>query len=284
MNILLTGATGLLGKRIIKKLNNEHVVAGLTTSQQGVELLETLHTKAYLGDIRNQAFVLEMVQDFQPDLIIHQVTSLKQLNSADNAAIREVGTKNLVEAALACQVPKIISQSISWAYEPGTTPATEETTLDLLAQAPRQTTIHGIAQLEAQTKRLENHVILRYGALYGPETWYDHTGYIYQQFMDNQATVSQGVTNFIHVDDAVDACLAAITLPTGTYNIVDDEPASGPTWAPYYAAQVGVEVTPTYVPGATFERAVSNEKYKKHGGQLSYPSWREGMKQTDSIH
>lgn len=281
MKILLTGATGLLGKRIINKLNPDHIVAGLTTSLQGVALLESLQTKAYRGDICDADFVQEMVADFQPDVIIHQVTSLKKLNSTDNATVREIGTKNLVEAALACQVPKIIAQSISWAYEPGTSPATEETALDIHATLPRQTTIHGIEQLEAQTKRLTNHVILRYGALYGPDTWYDQTGYIYQQFINQQATVSQGITNFLHVDDAVAACLAALTLPTGTYNIVDDEPTSGTTWAPYYAQQLGVQTTPTYLPGATWERAVSNQKYKTHGGKFTYPSWRQGMQSAD---
>ena len=45
-------------------------------------------------------------------------------------------------------VQKIIAQSISWAYEPGDTFATEKDSLHITASMPRQVTVNGILKLE----------------------------------------------------------------------------------------------------------------------------------------
>ncbi|MCJ1986240.1 hypothetical protein GYN15_08415 [Lactococcus piscium] len=104
-------------------------------------------------------------------------------------------------------------------------------------------------------------------------------GDIHQQFLDGTAKVSHGITNFIHIQDAVAAAILAISLPTGIYNIVDDEPACGPIWAPYYAKQLnGDSNTISYLSKNPWERAVSNAVYKQNGGKLAFNSWREGMK------
>ena len=50
--IFITGATGLIGTRLTKRLVEEgHEVAGFTTSERGKEKLERLNAKAYIGDI-----------------------------------------------------------------------------------------------------------------------------------------------------------------------------------------------------------------------------------------
>lgn len=67
----------------------------------------------------------------------------------DNLNIRKEGTRNLVDAALAVGVRKIITQSISCAYSPGEGPATEENPLDTEAPLPRRTTVEGIQSLES---------------------------------------------------------------------------------------------------------------------------------------
>ncbi|MDN6688871.1 MAG: NAD(P)-dependent oxidoreductase [Lactococcus sp.] len=279
MKILITGATGVLGKRITKHLAKIHDVAGLTRTKSGADMLHTLNARAYIGDIRDKAFVFDMVNSFKPTVIIHQVTDLKHLSSQDNATIRKIGTQHIVAASLAYNVEKLISQSISWAYEPGKEPATEDTPLDLAADFPRKITIDGILALEKATQQLAQHVILRYGTLYGEDTWYAKNGGIHQQFLDGTAKVSHGITNFIHIQDAVAAAILAISLPTGIYNIVDDEPACGPIWAPYYAKQLnGDSNTISYLSKNPWERAVSNAAYKQNGGKLAFNSWREGMK------
>ncbi len=52
-----------------------------------------------------------------------------------------------------------------------------------------------------ETARMDEYVVLRFGWLYGPGTWYGKDGMIYNQFMDGQVTLSYyGVTSFVYLD------------------------------------------------------------------------------------
>ena len=53
-----------------------------------------------------------------------------------NARLREVGTKNLVDACVAAGVSHVIAQSIAFAYAPGPQPCTEDAPLNLHAEDP----------------------------------------------------------------------------------------------------------------------------------------------------
>ena len=55
-------------------------------------------------------------------------------------------------------------------------------------------------------------MVLRFGWLYGPGTWYGKDGMIYNQFIDGDVTLSDGVTSFVHLDDAVETSIQAIHL------------------------------------------------------------------------
>ncbi|WP_204315738.1 hypothetical protein, partial [Stenotrophomonas maltophilia] len=58
------------------------------------------------------------------------------------------GTANLVQAAKAAGVGRIIAQSIAWAYAPKTGVFIETDPLDLHADEPRATTVAGVAAME----------------------------------------------------------------------------------------------------------------------------------------
>jgi nucleoside-diphosphate-sugar epimerase len=67
---------------------------------------------------------------------------------------------------------RIVAQSIAWVYAPGDDPADGQVPLDLDAQEPRRTTVLGIAALEDAVQELPEWVVLRYGLLYGPGTFF----------------------------------------------------------------------------------------------------------------
>ena len=119
----------------------------------------------------------------------------------------------------------MIAQSISWAYEPGETLATEIDSLDIVALCLGKLTINGVLKLEQAVSELQEAVILRYGTLYGPGTWYAENGLIANQVRNNEIIASDGISSFIHVEDAARAMLA-LHWPAGTVNIVDDFPAT----------------------------------------------------------
>jgi nucleoside-diphosphate-sugar epimerase len=107
-----------------------------------------------------------------PDVVIHQLTDLSGADGEATNRLRRQGTRNLVDAAKAAGVHRIIAQSISWVYVPGESPADETVQLDAGAEEPRGGMVEGIRALEDTAAELDTAVLLRYGILYGPGTWY----------------------------------------------------------------------------------------------------------------
>ncbi|WP_440108974.1 NAD-dependent epimerase/dehydratase family protein [Paenibacillus sp. QZ-Y1] len=282
MKIFVAGASGVIGRLLLPQLIQAgHEVIGMTRKEEQRQAIEQIGAKAILADVFNGEQMVKILNEIKPDVVIHQLTSLRQGSSAENARIRIEGTRNLVDAAKQAKVEKIIAQSISWAYEPGTTPATEETALDMYAPMPRNTTINGVLALEEAVKEIPAHVILRYGTLYGPATWYAKNGETAEKISKKEVKATDGVSSFIHVEDAANAALLALDWPTGTYNIVDDEPAKGIDWLPVYAQALGAP-TPDIQSGASpWERGASNRKAKHECGWIpQYPTWRTGFSKS----
>jgi nucleoside-diphosphate-sugar epimerase len=237
--------------------------------------------QAVVADILDRESVLSAVEKANPDVVFHQLTALSDWSFADSARIRAEGTRNLVDAALAAGVRRIVAQSISWAYAPGPAPAKEEEPLDTDAPPLRARTIRGIALLERGAAELPEHVILRYGMLYGPGTRYDRNGAIAERVRLGQMPATDGVVSFLHVEDAALAALLALGWPSGAVNIVDDEPAAGTEWLPVYASALQVPRPQVRRGSNRGERGASNAKAKSEYGWVPlYPSWRSGFAQS----
>ena len=276
--IFVAGATGLIGTKLTKRLIEEgYEVAGLTTSEKGKEKLDNAGVKAYIGNILEYDTIEKSIGDFKPDIIMNEITDLKQVDMSANTKVRIEGTRNLVEAAIKHDVPHIQSQSIAFVYEAGDTLATEETSLDYDASGDRKITVDGVEGLEKESARLNKYVILRYGLLYGPGTWYGKDGMIYEQFINGEVTMTDGVQSFIHIDDAVETAIQALNFESGIYNVADDDPVKGDDWAKWYANELNVSPTLNIEPAAPFERGVTNKKFKDQGGKLIYTTWKDGM-------
>lgn len=279
MRIFITGASGVIGRSLIPALVAKgHEVGGMTKSEDKGNLLQQLGAIPYVANILEKEQVQKAVQQFEPDVVIHQVTALSNLSLEENAKVRTIGTRHVVDVAKENSVRKFISQSIAWAYEPGTTIATEEDPLDMEAIEKRKTTIDGIVALENAVQEMANAIILRYGILYGPGTWYAQDGMMAKQFKSGQAIVNDGVSSFIHIMDAVNATVQALDWKAGIYNIVDDTPVTSRVWGTYYAQYLQAPI-PTYQNRkARWERGASNHKAKiEEGWTLAYPSWKEGF-------
>lgn len=273
--IFVTGATGLIGIKLVQRLKEEgHEVAGFTISENGQQKLAAVNVKAYIGDILKADTIDQALADFKPEIIINQITDLKNVDMAANTKVRIEGSKNLIDAAKKHNVKKVIAQSIAFMYEPGEGLASETTALDFNSTGDRKVTVDGVVGLEEETARMDEYVVLRFGWLYGPGTWYGKDGMIYNQFMDGQVALSDGVTSFVHLDDAVET---SIHFENGIYNVADDAPVKGSEFAEWYKEQLGVEPNIDIQPAQPFERGVSNEKFKAQGGTLIYKTWKDGM-------
>lgn len=190
MRIFLAGATGVIGIRLLPLMLAEgHVVAAMTRTPGKIDGLRAAGVTPVLCDIFDQGSLAAAVKDFQPDLIVHQVTDLPdQLEQlADflprNERVRSEGTRNLLAAAKVVNAAGILAQSISW----GSGPVIEA---------------HEGGVLSA------GGTVLRYGQFYGPGTFYEN---------------DPPPAPRIHVDDAARRTMPFLAGPRGTFTITDEE-------------------------------------------------------------
>ncbi|MFA1551350.1 NAD-dependent epimerase/dehydratase family protein [Actinomadura chokoriensis] len=279
MKILLAGATGVVGRRLIPLLVQAgHEVTGTTRRSERAGLLRDLGAAPVVVDVLDGPAVRDAVAAERPDAVIHQLTDLSAEDFPANSQLRITGTRNLVDAAKDAGVETMIAQSIAWLYVPGDAPAVETDPLD-----PSLPPYGGVAALEEAVGEMPRGVVLRYGALYGPGTWYAPDGAIAERVRAGTLRPAPSWTSFVHADDAASAALTALDWPAGAVNVVDDEPATTADWLPVYGAAIGAPQ-----PGsagkhaATTGRPVSNAKALSLGWKPRITSWRTGFAQMDA--
>lgn len=280
MKIFVAGATGVIGRSLLPLLVQAgHEVVGMTHHESSRELIQRLGATPVVADALDRDAVFAALRQARPEVVMHQLTSLSTFSLDDNAKMRIEGTRHLVDAAQAVGVKRMIAQSIAWAYEPGQVPAAEHVPLDINAPQPRKTTIDGVVALEQAVAELPEHVILRYGTLYGPGTWYSSTGSIADQIRNKEIPATDGIRSFVHVLDAAHAAVQALDWPTGPVNLVDDEPAPGTEWLPVFAAAISAPEPEIRAGSQRGEQGASNARARTdYHWQPQFSSWREGFK------
>jgi nucleoside-diphosphate-sugar epimerase len=270
MRILVAGAGGVVGRVLVPLLRGAgHQVTGTTRAAGRLSELAALGATPLLMDALDAASVRAAVDTATPDVVIHQLTDLAGLDFAGNARLRTVGTRHLVDAALAVGVRRLVAQSIAWVVPPGDTPADESEPLAADATP-------GVRDLEAAVARMPVGVVLRYGLLYGPGTWFARDGLRAREAHAGTLAATARVQSFVHVEDAARAALLALDWPAGVVNVVDDEPAPAAAWLPAFAAAMGIPA-PALVEPAAAGRPISNARARALGWRPEHPSWRTGF-------
>jgi nucleoside-diphosphate-sugar epimerase len=282
MHILLAGSTGVIGRRLLPVLVAEgHHVTALTRRAERAALLRAAGADPVVADVRDAGALAAAVRDAAPEVVVHQLTDLAAADLAANATLRENGTRNLVDAALAAGARRVVAQSIAWAYLGGDRPATEDTPLDVDAPEPRRTTVRGVAALEAAVREAPEWVVLRYGMFYGPDTWFAPDGLRAADAHAGKLGADGDITSFVHVDDAAAATVSALTWPSGAVNVCDDEPAAAGDWVPAFCAAVGAPPPPrSDGSGARrpWARGADNRRAREERGWTpQHPTWRPGF-------
>lgn len=197
MRVLVTGGSGVLGRALRPLLE-----------AQGDDIRAPTHHEVDLLDAER---VADAVRD--ADAIFHLATRIPPRERRrdreawrENDRLRQDASRLLVDAALAGATEVYLQPSVTFVY-PGAGPVDENTPigdvsphLESSLAAEREA-----ARFAAAGRR---GVVLRLGSLDGPGTG--------QETRDPQA----GAT--LHVDDAGRALLAALSAPSGVYNVVRD--------------------------------------------------------------
>ncbi|MBI1278360.1 MAG: NAD-dependent epimerase/dehydratase family protein [Anaerolineaceae bacterium] len=277
--ILLAGATGVVGRLLLPMLVKAgHEVIGTTRSISKTGSIAAAGGHPLVLDVMDREATFTVLAQSKPDVVIHQLTDLAERDFTSNSQLRIEGVPNLVAAAKAVAVQKMIAQSISWIYAAGDKPAHEDEPLDIDASDSHGRAARAAQTAERSVMEIPHAIILRYGLLYGPGTWYARESFTSGQLQRGELTVNDAVASFLHVEDAAQAAFLALDWSAGIYNIVDDEPATKKEIFGLYARVIGTSLPPYETGKEKWERGESNAKARQLGWQPLYPTWREGFK------
>lgn len=194
MRIYFAGASGVIGSRLVPLLLEAgHTVGAMTRTAEKGNRLAAIGAEPIICDVFDRQALTSAVRSFSPDLLLHELTDLPDdlenlpADSQLNARIRREGTRNLLDALEGRGQTKIVAQSVAWTMRPG-----------LEADA--------VSSLEDAVLAADG-VVLRYGFLYGPGTYFE----------GDPPSAPR-----VHIDTAAARTLEALDAPSGILTIVDD--------------------------------------------------------------
>ena len=189
MRVFVAGASGVIGVRLVPLLVAAgHEVAGMTRTPGKLERLQELGAEPVLCDVYDAEALREAVVAFEPEAVVNELTDLPDRAAAvneANARIRREGMRNLLAAAEAARAQRFASQSVAW--------------------QPQGDGGAAVAELEKLTLSAGG-VVLRYGRLYGPGTYYER---------------EKPEPPRVHVDEAARRTVPALDAPSGIIEVLD---------------------------------------------------------------
>ena len=300
MRVLVVGATGAIGARLVPQLVEAgHEVTGTCRSPGKAQQLVSQGVKAVTLDLLDGPAVRQTVVAAKPDAIVHQATALagggfsRRLDKgfAPTNQLRTTGTDNLLAAARDARVGRLVAQSFApYRYaRQGAMIKTEDDQLDPAPAPGSEQTTAAMAHVDDAITDFGG-IALRYGGFYGTD--HDALAGAVRKRQFPIIGNGQGMMSFIHVDDAAAATVLALEYDgPGVYNVVDDDPAPLGEWLPVLAQALGAK-PPRHIPAwmarliagqggvlmGEQARGASNAKAKRELGWIPrYPSWRQGF-------
>ena len=243
MRVFVAGGTGVIGRTLVPLLvAGGHEVTAMTRSIEGDALLRSLGAQPVMADALDRDSVLEAVVRTRPEAIIHQLTDLRAGNGAANATLRIEGTRNLVDAAHAASVGRVIARAWRGPTCPGTNLPTSR--CHWTSQRPslgRRRS--GVTALELAVREVPQWIVLATACSTVRGRGTPRTDCVRTR-LEQAARRNEDVTSFVHVGDAALAAAQALDWPSGAVNVCDDDPAPGIEWVPVFCAAVDAPAPP----------------------------------------
>jgi nucleoside-diphosphate-sugar epimerase len=219
----------------------------MTTSEAGAKYLAGRGAEAVIVSAFDAPAVEAALRRSKAEAVIDELTSLPRALSdmpkyaAGDRKLRIEGGGNLFRAAQAAGVRRYLQQSSGFFLKAAAGALADESSpLDVNASPSVAASARTYTELEARLFRSDamEGVALRYGFFYGPKTWYHPGEAAANMIMQQQMAVigkGEGVSSFVHIEDAAIATVALLEAPPGVYNLVDDDPSPQNVWLPAFA-------------------------------------------------
>jgi nucleoside-diphosphate-sugar epimerase len=295
MNILLTGSTGVVGRRLVPLLRRaDHDVTAVTRSAASRRRLEGQGVRTVELDLFDASAVERAVagRDAVVNLATHIPNSSLQMFLPwawrENDRLRRTASRIIAHACIAAGVSRLIQESFAPVYPDCGDRWIDETT-PIRPVRYNLTIADAEASAEHFSQSGRTGVVLRFGAFYGHDAL--QTVELISWIKKGRAPIPGVPDTYISSvshDDAAGAVTAALTVPAGLYNVVDDEPVTHRVLVDSLADALGVEhpklpphwVTPLFGSlGELLARSerISNRKLRAASDwRPQYPSVRQG--------
>jgi nucleoside-diphosphate-sugar epimerase len=294
MKVFVAGGTGAIGGQAVPALVRAgHQVTALARTPEKAALLSRRGATPIMVSIFDRVALKDAFMEHQA--IVNLATAIPPTSKfmqtkawADNDRLRTEGAAAVVDAAIEAGVSRVVQESVSMLYrERHDVWIDEDSPTDNFPMARA----NHAAEASANRFSLAGGVgvVLRFGWFYGPGARHSEE---FLALARRRICVMMGppdtYVSSVHVADGGAAVAAALTVPAGTYNIVDDEPLTKRAYADALAAAAGKRVC-VRVPGRlalllgdrstslTRSLRVSNARFREASGWAPiYPSAREG--------
>ena len=303
MNIFVAGATGVLGRPTVQALVEAgHRVRGAARDPEKAQLLRSLSAEPVTVDLFNAASVRLALHECEAVInLATKIPPLMKIRSAkaweENDRLRSQASGVVADAARSAGVRLYVQESITFIYaDGGETWLDEDSPLDV-SWIPLQSMINAERVTQEFAVDGRSGINLRFGAFYAPDAQSTiDTARLARRRMFPVPGRGDNFFSSIHVDDAAAAVLASLELPSGEYNVVDDEPLTAKEYAIAMTKAIRAPrpwSMPTWIfrvvagrgPTSYILRSqrVSNARFKEATSWAPrYPSAREGWRQVAS--
>jgi nucleoside-diphosphate-sugar epimerase len=275
-NIVITGATGVVGRRAVTELLAEgHAVTGVTRSAAGRRLLESLGARAVEADVFDQRALEDAFAgaDAVANLLTHIPAAERMADPEaweENTRLRTDASAAIARAAQAAGARKLVQESLAFVYADGGDAWLGE---DARADAGGPTSSALAAEANAAALFGGDAVLLRFGLFIGPDS-----SLTVADIENARAGISPSLGRrdayraTLWLDDAGAAVAAALRAPAGTYNVADADPPTRAEIDAALAAAVGrsqpltVRATPPGAEAVARSQRVSSRRFMEATG------------------
>lgn len=236
MRVFVAGGTGTLGRPTVRLLVAAgHEVRALARTPERGAALRALGAEPVVADFFDLQAMTEAVAG--AEAVLHLATRIPPLAEArklanwrDNDRLRSQGSSILVSAALAAKAKVYVQESITFLYQSlGDTQIFETAPID--APQPLASARDAERETARFTARGGQGIVLRFGGFYSAEapSTLAMVGLARRRLFPIVGAGDHYVSSIL-VDDAAAATVAALGVPAGVYNVVDDEPLPMRDW------------------------------------------------------
>jgi nucleoside-diphosphate-sugar epimerase len=232
MQVFVAGGTGQLGQAAIAALVAAgHAVRATARGEEKAAAVRGLGAEPVEVDLFDSGALRRAIAGSEAVLRlttkIPRVTQMRRPSSWEaNNRLRTEGAHALVDAVLAEGIGRYVSESVTFVYADAGDDWIDETTpIDLAGMAILEAMLASETEAERVTAAGGAGVVLRFGSFYSPTS--EQTRQIWSLAGKKMFPVIGAGDNYyssIAVSDAGRALVAALSVPAGVYNAVDDEP------------------------------------------------------------